>query len=113
MRYIEDRNTIIILNHTNISVNNILVKKIEGILRRGVGSTPVQQVVNVALQKGYDAGVKKYYQLSQNSQKIEVKKILQAAQLLSDMGKPRHSSMLLELYRETVSSMTTQDRYLE
>lgn len=112
MRYVEDRNTIIILNHTNINVNNILVKKIENILRRDLKSTPVQLVVNAALSKGYDAGLKKYRHLSRKGQKINVKKILQAAQLLSDMGKPRHSSLLLELYQETVSSMTAQDRYL-
>jgi len=106
MRYIEDQNTIIILNHTNINVNNILVKKIERLLDRDLSETPVQKVVNIAIADGHKAALKAYRNMIENGEKIEVKKILEAAQLLSDINKPQLSGILIKLYKRTVSSMS-------
>ena len=111
MRYVEDKNTIIILNHTNINVNSILVKKIENLLNNELSATPAQQIVNLAIKKGYRAGLDSYTNFRKNGEKVEIKKILEAAELLSEMNKPQLSSTLIQLYQNTVSSMTVKERY--
>ncbi|MCF8307492.1 MAG: beta-lactamase family protein [Bacteroidales bacterium] len=113
MRYIEDRNTIIILNHTNINVNSILVKKIENLMNQKLETTPVQKVVNITIKEGYEAGLKSLRKLRKSDEDFDFKKILKAAELLSDMGKPQLAGVLIRLYRKAVSSMNVADRSLE
>ncbi|MCF8232792.1 MAG: beta-lactamase family protein [Bacteroidales bacterium] len=113
MRYIEDRNTIIILNHTNINVNSILVKKIEHLLNQKLETTPVQKVVNVTIKDGYEAGLANLRNIREKEEDFNYKKMLEAAELLSDMGKPQLSGILIRLYRKAVSSMNVADRSLE
>jgi len=111
MRYVEDENTIIILNHTNTNVNSILVKKIESLLDQTLTKTPVQEIVNVAITEGYQQGLERYTHFRENDEQVDVKKILRAAELLSDMNKPQMSSILVKLYQKSIASLTVNDRY--
>lgn len=110
MRYIEDKNTIIVLNHTNANVNNVMIKRIERILDRELKITPTQEIVDYALKNGVEEGMRLYLRYRRENKPVNEKKILEAAEFLSSINKPAASSILIEVYQQIVATMTLQDR---
>jgi CubicO group peptidase (beta-lactamase class C family) len=108
MRYIEDRNTIIVLNHTNANVNNVMIKRIEHILQNEPEITPTREVVTRILEEGVDKGMLLYLKYKRRGITIDKKKILTAAELLSELQKPGASSALIEVYRQISSEMSVE-----
>lgn len=110
MRYIEDKNTIIVLNHTNANVNNVMIKRIERILDRDMKITPTHKIVDYALKNGVEEGMKIYLRYRREQKPINEKKILEAAEFLSSINKPAASSILIDVYQQVVETMTLEDR---
>jgi CubicO group peptidase (beta-lactamase class C family) len=110
MRYIEDKNTIIVLNHTNANVNNVMIKRIERILDRDLKITPTQEIVDYALKNGVEEGMKMYLRYRREQKPVNEKKILEAAEFLSSINKPAASSILIDVYQQVVETMTLKDR---
>ncbi len=110
MRYIEDKNTIIVLNHTNANVNNVMIKRIERILDRDLKITPTQEIVDYALKNGVEEGMKMYLRYRRKQKPVNEKKILEAAEFLSSINKPAASSILIDMYQQVVATMTLKDR---
>lgn len=110
MRYVEDRNTIIVLNNTNANVNNVLIKRIEKILKRDLEVTPTQEIVDRTLKEGVKSGMHLYLKYKRKGKQIDVKKILFAAEFLSSIDKPIASSALIEMYQQIVSTMTLEEK---
>ncbi|MDZ7775878.1 MAG: hypothetical protein U5L09_09955 [Bacteroidales bacterium] len=108
MRYIEGRNTIIVLNHTNANVNNVMIKRIEHILQNEPEITPTREVVTTILEEGVDKGMLLYLKYKRRGITIDKKKILTAAELLSELQKPGASSALIEVYRQISSEMSVE-----
>ncbi len=113
MRYIEDKNTIIVLNHTNANVNSVMIKRIENILKDGPELSPTYEVVDKALEAGLDEGMRLYLKYKNQGKTINRKKILSAAELLSVFGKPVASDVLLEMYEQITSDMSVQEKILD
>lgn len=110
MRYIEDKNTIIVLNHTNANVNNVMIKRIERILDHDLKITPTQEIVDYALKNGVEKGMRLYLRYRRENKPVDEKKILEAAEFLSSINKPAASSILIEVYQQIVATMTLQNR---
>lgn len=113
MRYIEDNNTIIVLNHTNANVNSVMIKRIENILKNGPQVSPTYEVVNKTLESGLDEGMRLYLKYKNQGKSIDRKKILTAAELLSVFNKPVASSVLLEMYEQITSDMSVEEKILD
>jgi len=113
MRYVEDKNTIIVLNHTNANVNSVMIKRIENILKEGPEVSSTYEVVNKTLEAGLDEGMRLYLKYKNQGKTIHRKKILTAAELLSVFNKPVASSVLLEMYEQITSDMSVQEKIRE
>lgn len=113
MRYIEDKNTIIVLNHTNANVNSVMINRIENILKNGPKPSATFEIVNRALESGLDEGMRLYLKYKNQGKSIDRKKILTAAELLSVFSKPVASSVLLEMYEQITSDMSVQEKIFD
>lgn len=110
MRYVEDKNTIIVLNHTNTNVNNVMIKRIESILDKELEITPTQEIVDVALKMGAEQGMLLYLNYRRQDKAVNERKILEAAEFLSSIHKPQASSILIDVYQHIVETMTFEER---
>jgi hypothetical protein len=110
MRYVEDHNTIIVMNNDNRNINNYLVKRLEPILERAVPASPTYYMVVETLKKGPDKGLEKYYELKKQQKPIHIRKILEAAEYLSKNNKPVLSGELLKLYEKVLETTTLEER---
>lgn len=110
MRYVEDKNTIIVLNHTNINVNNVMVKRIESILAKPLEGSNAQAVVSVALKQGEEKAFEYYNTVKQNNDFVDITKILEAANVLSTMGKPQLSGVVIKLYEKINATISLKER---
>ncbi|MEA3503815.1 MAG: serine hydrolase domain-containing protein [Bacteroidota bacterium] len=111
MRYVETGNTIIVLNHTNINVNNIMVKRIENILAEPNKVTNTQKIVSISIKEGCDKALGYFYKISKSDNNfVDINKILESAELLTLMGKPQLSGVLIKVYENIVSSISFKEK---
>ncbi|MBI9033633.1 MAG: beta-lactamase family protein [Bacteroidales bacterium] len=110
MRYIEDKNTIIVLNNTNYKNNNSLIRKIEQILDMPVDNSFTREVLNVAFEKGVYHSILHFQrkQAQDPNIKIDLRKILEVADYLSSIEKPILSNQALNLYEAFVNTIPSE-----
>lgn len=104
MRYIEDGNTIIVLNNTNYKNNNGLIRKIEKLLKDPIDETYTQDVVTLAIQKGNSKALDHFAKQKSANAKYSVNllKLLEVADYLSSIDKPLLSNQVLSLYESFI-----------
>ncbi len=107
MRYVEDHNTIIVLNNTNYKNNNSLIKKIEGILDMPVDNSFTREVLNISYEKGVYHAILHYQKENTKdpTKKLDLRKILEVADYLSSIEKPILSNQALNLYEAFVNTI--------
>jgi len=85
-----------------------MIKRIEHILQNEPEITPTREVVTRILEEGVDKGMLLYLKYKRRGITIDKKKILTAAELLSELQKPGASSALIEVYRQISSEMSVE-----
>jgi CubicO group peptidase (beta-lactamase class C family) len=89
LRYVEDTNTIIVLNHTSTSLNNSIIREIQNILDGTVSDDLTHEVIATILDDGMEGALEFYFKksLGQNL-KLDTLKIAKASQILYDTNNP-------------------------
>ena len=89
LRYVEDTNTVIVLNHTSTSLNNVIIRDIQQVLDDSIKFDMTHEVVSSILDDGLESAVELYFEhTSDNNIKLDTSKILQISQILYDTNNP-------------------------
>ncbi|MFC2152722.1 serine hydrolase domain-containing protein [Bacteroidota bacterium] len=89
LRYVEDTNTVIVLNHTSSSLNYSIIREIQQVLDDSTSVDLTQQLVTSILDDGLESAVDFYYnQTNGKNIRLDTVKIAQASQILYDTNNP-------------------------
>ena len=89
LRYVEDTNTIIVLNHTSTSLNNSIIREIQNVLDDTISEDLTHNVITTILDDGLKGAVEYYYKKSFGQKmKLDTIKIAKASQILFDTNNP-------------------------
>lgn len=96
LRYVEDTNTVIVLNHTSSSLNNSIIREIQQVLDDSTHVDLTQRVVSSILKDGLEEAVKYYFkQTNGENLKLDTVKISEASQILFDTNNPANAEKLI------------------
>ncbi len=96
LRYIEDTNTVIVLNHTSSSLNNSIIRDIQQVLDDSSSVNMTHQVVTSILDDGLESAVEYYFEHTYGkSIKLDIVKISKVSQVLYDTNNPVTAEQLL------------------
>lgn len=96
LRYVEDTNTIIVLNHTSSSLNNSIIREIQQVLDDSTHVDITQKVVSSILIDGIESAVKYYFEQTNGKNiKLDTVKISEASQILYDTNNPANAEKLI------------------
>ncbi|MEA2106651.1 MAG: serine hydrolase domain-containing protein [Bacteroidota bacterium] len=85
-RFVEDKNTIIVLNHTSSSLNNSIIRDIQQVLDDSINADYTHEMVTTVLDEGLEQAFEKYSDLKQkNDFTLDTVKITIASQILTDL----------------------------
>ncbi|MDY6801062.1 MAG: serine hydrolase domain-containing protein [Bacteroidota bacterium] len=85
-RFVEDKNTIIVLNHTSSSLNNSIIRDIQQVLDDSINVDYTHEMVTTVMDEGIEKAFKKYFDLKQkNDFTLDTVKITIASQILTDL----------------------------
>ncbi len=100
VRHIEDTTTIILLNHTNNSIKNKLVSKIESVMDQPNHYEDTRHLVETVVRQDVSSAINKYYNWQQQPKSVSVSpsKIREAADLFQNLNKPRAAARINQLY---------------
>jgi len=96
MRYVEDTNTVIVLNHTSSSLNYSIIREIQQVLDDSTSTDLTNQVVTSILDDGLESAVDFYFEKSSKSKiALDTLKIIEASKILFDTNNPKTAENLL------------------
>ncbi|HAF29740.1 MAG TPA: serine hydrolase [Bacteroidales bacterium] len=96
LRYVEDTNTVIVLNHTSSSLNYSIIREIQQVLDDSTHVDITQKVVSSILDDGIEFAVKYYFdQTNGKNIKLDTVKISEASQILYDTNNPANAEKLI------------------
>ena len=96
LRYVEDTNTVIILNHTYSSLTYSIIREIQQVLDDSTDVDLTQQVVSSILDEGLESAVNFYFESTYGKNaKLDTLKITEASKVLYDMNNPKTAENLL------------------
>jgi len=99
-RYIEDRNTVIVLNNTSSAFNSTIIRGIQDILYDSTETDITHDIVNTIITSGVESAID-MYNLNKPGKKIvlDTLKISKTYQLLNNSDKPEIATKL-KLFKE-------------
>ena len=102
MRYVEDTNTVIVLNHTSSSLNYDIIREIQNVLDDSLNTDVTYDVLASFLDEGIESAVECYNERSSGETLVlDTAIISRASQILYDTNNPaiaKKLAMLNELY---------------
>lgn len=100
LRYVEDTNTVIVLNHTSSSLNYSIIREIQQVLDDSSNADLTHQVVTTILDDGIESAVEYYFNRSLTAGIVlDTVKIAQASKILYDTNYPSTAQELM-LFKE-------------
>jgi CubicO group peptidase (beta-lactamase class C family) len=82
-RFVEDSNTIIILNHTSTALNSTIIRNIESVFCDSTQNDITGDLISTIIDSGLESGVKKYYNFKTSGDVIlDTLKLNQASGIL-------------------------------
>lgn len=104
-RFIDQRNTIIILNNTSISSNHELVRLIEATLNHETSLEVTARITKLLINEGYQAAYDYYYEIQETDPiaRPDIRKLMQAVEYLEKIGKVNKA----EEFKKLCQSMVT------
>jgi len=89
LRYVEDTNTVIVLNHTSSSLNNAIIRDIQQVLDDSLKFDMTHELVASILDDGLESAVEFYFkQKSLKDFELDTLIISKASEILYDTNKP-------------------------
>ncbi|MCO5265097.1 MAG: beta-lactamase family protein [Lentimicrobium sp.] len=103
-RYIQQQNTIIVLNNTSIRTNHELVRLIEATIGPAVDNNPTETIARLAMEEGAVSAHEFYDELQQEHPELRVnfRSIMEVAAYLHKVGKTNKASQLEEFCTEAL-----------
>ncbi|MFO7829219.1 MAG: serine hydrolase domain-containing protein [Bacteroidales bacterium] len=99
-RFIDDHNTIIVLNHTSSTLNNSIIRDIQQVLDDSISADYTHDMVLTVLDKGVEKAFDKYKQLKMKSAFVlDTVKITIASQILSELNNAANAEKL-QLFKQ-------------
>ncbi len=97
LRYVEDTNTVIVLNHTSSSLNYSIIREVQQILDDSLKTNITQELVSTILDDDIEAAVEYYFTRSNSDDHLELDtiKIKEASKILYDTNNPVTAEKLL------------------
>ncbi len=97
LRYVEDTNTVIVLNHTSSSLNYSIIREVQQILDDSLKTNITQELVSTILDDDIEAAVEYYFTRSNSDDHVELDtiKIKEASKILYDTNNPVTAEKLL------------------
>lgn len=104
-RFVDQGNTIIVLNNTSISSNHELVRLIENTLNQETDLNITTKITRVLIDEGYDAAINYYAELKEINpyQRPDIRKLMQAADYMYSIGKDKKAEEIRELCKSMVA----------
>lgn len=98
-RYLDSKNTIIVLNNTSTRINHELVRQIEMAIGEGQESDITEMLAKMAIEEGVDQAFELYQELCDNNPtaKVDFNKIAAVADYLQKEGKTEKAEKLEKL----------------
>ena len=119
MRYVEDTNTVIVLNHTSSSLNYSIIREIQQVLDDSTSTDLTHEVVASILDDGLESAVQYYFTKSYGKNiELDTIKIAEASKILYDTNYPATAEKLIlfkDMYAkgELDTSFMTEKSFLE
>lgn len=119
LRYIEDTNTVIVLNHTSSSLNYSIIREIQQVLDDSTSTDLTQQVVETILDDGIESAVQYYFNQSfDKTIELDTLKIAEASKILHYTNCPSTAQELMlfkDMYvkGELDTNFLTDKKFLE
>ncbi|MCK5838577.1 MAG: beta-lactamase family protein [Bacteroidales bacterium] len=100
LRYIDQRNTIIILNHTSLRGLTIFINRIRKIISDSPDNRPVELIVEKAFSGGIEYAVATYNNLKKDDPSLEINTTLlpEVVDYLNSINKPVKARLIKELF---------------
>jgi len=100
LRYIDQRNTIIILNHTSLRGLTIFINRIKKIISDSPDNRPVELIVEKAFSGGIEYAVATYNNLKKDDPSLEINTTLlpEVVDYLNSINKPVKARLIKELF---------------
>lgn len=102
LRYVEDTNTVIVLNHTSSSLNYSIIREVQNVLDDSLSTDLTYDVIASFLEEGLESAVAYYTEKSSGkSLSLDTALISKASQVLYDTNNPitaRKLALLNDLY---------------
>lgn len=96
LRYVEDTNTVIVLNHTSSSLNNSIIRDIQMVLDDSLNFDLTQKVVTSILDDGLDSAVEYYFKHTLGKKTLlDTVQIVKASKILYDTNNPITAEKML------------------
>lgn len=96
LRYVEDSNTVIVLNHTSSSLNNSIIREIQYVLDDSLNTDITHEVVTSILDEGLESAVDYYFENTYGKDiELDTVKISKASQILYDTNNPVTAEKLM------------------
>lgn len=96
LRYVEDTNTVIVLNHTSSSLNNSIIRDIQNILDDSTSVDFTYDLVSYFLDEGLENTVEYYYnKTNQGSKQIDTLKLAEVSKILYRSDSPMTAKELI------------------
>jgi CubicO group peptidase (beta-lactamase class C family) len=104
-RFIDKRNTIIILNNTSTSLNHELVRLIEATLNNETSVEVTTQITKLLINEGYQAAYDYYYEIQETNPMVrpDIRKLMKAIEYLEKIGKGDKAEEFKKLCHTMVS----------
>lgn len=102
-RYIEKKNTIIVLNNTSISSNHELVRLIENTLNKENSLGVTTEITKIVIESGVNSAFDYYCEMIEKNQQADIRKLMQVADFMYSIGKDKKAEEIKELCNLMVS----------
>lgn len=104
-RFIDQGNTIIVLNNTSISSNHELVRLIEKTLSMETSLSVTTKITRLAIDEGVESALDYYNNVCESDPLVhpDIRKIMQAADYMYSIGKDKKAEEIRELCKSMVS----------
>ncbi|MCK4676858.1 MAG: beta-lactamase family protein [Bacteroidales bacterium] len=100
LRYIDQKNTIIILNHTSLRGLTIFINRIKKIIHDSPNNRPVELIVEKAFSGGIEYAVATYNNLKKDDPSLAINTtlLLEVVDYLNSINKPGKARLIKELF---------------
>lgn len=104
-RFVDQGNTVIVMNNTSISSNHELVRLIENTINDEVNLSVTTKITKLVIDEGLQSALDYYYEIQETDpySHPDIRKLMQAADYMTSIGKDKKAEDIRELCKSMVT----------